>query len=200
MTRTALFLALIACGPKTVPPVAGLAPPPLTPAQQVAAQVNALVPASHREILRFEVKQSGREFGAFEAIVPAAWPHDSATSTYAPHPDHLPPHNNQLGYSSVRVHTTCAGTCAAKDWERLIEQKVRALIERGYTIEEDTQTSPGQRVVISKHPDKRIYSYYFFEPQGHRYFVCEAEVDGLLSSAANAFQAACAGLIIHDYR
>ena len=200
MKRSILWFTLSACGPKAAPPAPAPAPAAPSPAEQVAAQANAQVPEVLKDILRFETKPSGREFGAFDAIVPAGWPHDKATSTYAPHPDQLPPHNNRLGYSSVRAHTTCAGTCEPKDWDALIESKIQAITDKGYTIEQNTTLDPGRREVIAKHPDKRIYAYFFSQPDANRYFVCEAEVDGLLSQASQAFQTACSGMVIHDWK
>lgn len=199
-----LCLAFAACGPKPAPPAPPAPPTPavLGPgpaASEVVTAANGQVPASHREILRFEVKDSGRKYGAFEAIVPANWPYDEATSSYTPHPDHLPPMNRLLGFSAVRIHTSCAGTCADKDWAGLIETKVLDITDKGYVIESDTTSRPGHRLVISKHPDKRIYTHFFWKDGGHRYFLCEAEVDGLLAPAAEAFKTACSGLVIQDW-
>jgi hypothetical protein len=201
MRPSILWMVLAACGPKAAPPAAPApAPVAASPATDVAAKSNGQVPEALRDILRFEVKPSGREFGAFDAIAPAGWPYDKDTSSYSPHLDQLPPFNNRLGYSSVRVHTSCSGPCADKDWAALVQSLVQELVDKGYAIESDTTPSEGRRVVVSAHPDKRIHSYFFWQAGGHRYFVCEAEVDGLLAQATSAFQTACDGLVIHDWK
>ncbi len=165
-----------------------------------AAAANAAVPSSHRSILRFELKTHKRSFGSFDAVVPAGWSYDDATFTYSPPKEHLPPKDERIGFSTIRIWTTCAGTCADKDWSAIIEKKVQEYRDKGYTIERDETPATGQRLVVSKHADKRIYARFFSKEGGGRYFLCEAEIDRFAQAAEPAFVAACAGLKIHDWK
>ncbi len=165
-----------------------------------AAAANAAVPASHRDILRFELKPHKREYGGFSVVVPSGWSYDEATHSYSPPESQLPPEGKRIGFSVVRVWTTCAGTCADKDWGAVIEKKVQENRDKGYAIERDETSASGQRLVVSRHADKRIYARFFSKQGGHRYFLCEAEVDRFAQAAESAFEAACAGLVIHDWR
>jgi hypothetical protein len=158
------------------------------------------VPESHRDLLRFELKRHEREYGGFSAVVPAGWSYDSATHTYSPPKEQLPPLSKRIGFSSLRIWTTCAGTCKPKDWAAVIEQKVQEIRDKGYLIERDEAPAPGQRLVVSKHADKRIIVHFFSRPDGSRYFLCEAEVDRFATPALPAFEAACRGLVIEDWR
>jgi len=173
---------------------------PAVHASSPADAANAAVPASYKDILRFESKAHKRQYGAFNAVVPVGWSFDPDTHSYTPPPTLLPPHGKRIGFSSVRIWTTCAGTCADKDWTAVIEQKVQEYRDKGYTIERDETPASGQRLVVSKHADKRIYARFFSKKGGHRYFVCEAEVDRFSTTAEAAFEAACAALTIHDWQ
>lgn len=165
-----------------------------------AAAANAAVPESYKRILSFELKSHKQDYGSFDAVVPTGWRYDPDTQTYSPPVTLLPPHGKLIGFSSVRISTTCAGTCADKNWADVIDKKASEYKDKGYLIERDEMPSPGQRLVVSTHADKRIYARFFSKPGASRYFLCEAEVDRFAQAAQGAFEAACSSLIIHDWR
>jgi hypothetical protein len=169
-------------------------------ASDPTALANAAVPPEYRRILSFELKAHSHKYGSFDAIVPSGWRYDPDTQTYTPPPTQLPPHGKLIGFSSMRISSTCAGTCADKDWASVIDKKVQEYRDKGYAIERDETPKPGQRLLVSKHADKRIYARFFSKSGGNRYFVCEAEVDRFAEAAEAAFDAACTSLIIHNWQ
>ena len=172
-----------------------------TPAMASApvATANAAVPASHQSILKFELKAHSRQYGSFDAVVPTGWRYDPETQTYSPPVTQLPPKGKLIGFSSIEVWTSCAGTCQSKDWAAVIEGKASQYKDKGYTIERDETPAPGVRLVVSKHADKRIFSRFFSKSGAKRYFMCEAQVDRFAEAAEAAFEAACASLVIRDW-
>ncbi len=169
-------------------------------AGEPASAANAAIPTSYKNILRFETRPHKRQYGAFDAVVPAGWAYDADTKLYTPPKSQLPPNGTLIGFSSMRISTTCAGTCADKDWASIIERKVQDYRDKGYHIERDERPTPDHRLVVSKHADKRTYARFFSKSGANRYFVCEAEVDRFAAAAEAAFDAACAALVIHDWK
>jgi hypothetical protein len=157
---------------------------------------NARVPEPYADILVFRSAMHKRAFGSFEAVVPSGWSLDPDTGTYFPPSALLPPESKRMGYTTLRVVSTCAGTCSSKDWGSVIQAKVEEYKAKGYTTERDETPAAGERLLVSRHADKRILARFFSKPGASRYFVCEAEVDHTAQATEAAFEAACAGLVI----
>jgi hypothetical protein len=178
------------------------------PADHVAA-VNAALPAELRDKIEFEagrIVENEKHGRVFKLAVPKGWKTGRFMPGEIEPPDADSFGSKTLGRTRMDVGRNCDGTCEKKDWAEVSDRVVYKQFTSGQVegkVLKDEKRANGRTLVFerkpSMFPDKDVAIHIYtswWEPDANAYYTCSAELGLPVKGAAEAFEKACAKVIL----
>jgi hypothetical protein len=192
-----IVLVLSACGKKDAPPKVDITDADL-------AAVNAAIPADLKGKVEFEIGVVSAEKGSktsFKMVRPKGWKGGFMPGSLEPaDADNFG--SKTLGKSELTVDSNCDGSCEKKDWEKVADKVnfqnyIGGKAGEGKVLK-DTKGKNTRTLVyehkLSDWPEKDVAISIvtaWWDPDGTRYFTCQAELGTPIKGLADAFEKAC---------
>ena len=199
MTRFAIALLLVACGGDKD------AAPKVSITQADLDAVNAAVPADLKGKVEFEIgtikDEKGRDAVTYKLVRPKGWKPAFMPGSIKPaDADNFG--SPTLGKSELTVSSNCDGSCEKKDWAKVSDKVHFTRFTDGKMEGKVLKDVKGnnERTVVFEHklsehfPEKETaitVARAWWNPDGARYFLCEAEIGQPVKGLADAFEKAC---------
>lgn len=168
--------------------------------------VNAAVPADLKGKVEFEVgeivDEKGRKKVSYKLVKPKGWKPGFMPGSLKPgDADNFG--SPTLGKSELTVGSNCDGACEKKDWANVSDKVHFARFSDGKMEGKVLKDEKGknERVVVFEHkasehfPEKDVavtVMRAWWDPEGTRYFTCEAQLGTPIKGLAAAFEKVCA--------
>ena len=168
--------------------------------------VNATVPAELKGKVEFEIgtitSEKGKDGVTYKLVRPKGWKPAFMPGSLKPaDADNFG--SPTLGKTEMSVDSNCDGSCEKKDWATVSDKVHFARFTDGSMKGKVLKDEKGknERLVVFEHepsehfPEKDVavtIARAWWNPDGNRYFLCEAELGTPVKGLAAAFEKACA--------